>query len=71
MRINASRRTGRVSPAAPATAPSSFFQKRTGLALDPEDAEVALVVKLEQLLLVDGPHAELTLDGANQRRALG
>lgn len=41
-----------------------------GLAADPEDTEVALVVKLDELALVDGPDSELALDGRDQRRAL-
>ncbi len=40
------------------------------LALDPEDAEVARLVVLEQLGLVDRAHAQLALDGRDQRRAL-
>lgn len=42
----------------------------TGLAADPEDTEVAVVVKLVELALVDGTDTELALDGRNQRRAL-
>ncbi len=41
-----------------------------GLAADPEDGEVAVVVELEELALVDGADAELALDGRDQRRAL-
>lgn len=43
---------------------------RAGLAADPEDTEVAVVVKLDKLGLVDGSDTELTLDGGDQRRAL-
>jgi hypothetical protein len=43
---------------------------RAGLARDPEDGEVALIVKLEQLGLVDGADAQLALDGTDERRAL-
>lgn len=46
------------------------FVLLTGLTLDPEDAKVPFVVKLEQLLLVDGTHTQLALNGANKRRAL-
>jgi len=42
----------------------------TGLASNPEDGQVAVVVKLDQLGLVDGTDTELTLDGRDQRRAL-
>ena len=43
---------------------------RPGLALDVEHAHVALVVKLEQLGLVDRPDAQLALHGRDERRAL-
>lgn len=42
----------------------------TGLAADPEDTEVAVVVELNQLALVDGTDTQLALDGGNQRRTL-
>lgn len=42
----------------------------TGLAAHPEDTQVAVIVKLNQLALVDSSDTELTLDGRNQRRAL-
>lgn len=42
----------------------------TSLAAHPEDTQVAVIVKLNQLALVDGSDTELTLDGRNQRRAL-
>lgn len=40
------------------------------LAADPEDAEVAVVVELDELGLVDGSDTKLSLDGRNQGRAL-
>lgn len=42
----------------------------TSLAADPEDTEVAVVVKLDELALVDGSDTELALDGGDQGRAL-
>jgi hypothetical protein len=42
----------------------------TGLARHPKDTEVAVIVKLDKLALVDGADTELTLDGGNKRRAL-
>ena len=42
----------------------------TGLAIDPEHGKVALGIELEQLALIDGAHAQATLDGRHQRRAL-
>lgn len=42
----------------------------TGLARDPEDAEVAVVVELDELAVVDGTDAELTLDGGDEGRTL-
>lgn len=42
----------------------------SGLARNPEDTEVALVVELVKLGLVDGTDTELTLDGGNERWAL-
>lgn len=42
----------------------------TGLAADPEDTEVTVVVELDELRLVDGPDTELTLDGRNQGGSL-
>lgn len=42
----------------------------TGLAAHPEDGEVAVVVKLNQLRLVDCSDAQLALDGRDQRRSL-
>jgi len=41
-----------------------------GLARHPEDAEVAVVVELNQLALVDRADTELALDGRNEGRAL-
>lgn len=43
---------------------------RASLAADPKDAEVAVVVELNQLRFVDGSDTELTLDGGNQGGAL-
>jgi hypothetical protein len=42
----------------------------TSLTADPENTEVALIVKLVQVALVDGTDTELALDGRNQGRAL-
>ena len=42
----------------------------SSLAADPEDTEVALVIELEQLDLVDGTDTELTLEGRDQRGTL-
>jgi hypothetical protein len=42
----------------------------SGLARNPEDTELSLVVKLVQLALVDGSDTELSLDGTDQRRTL-
>lgn len=42
----------------------------TGLAADPEDTQVAVVVELDELALVDGSDTELALDGGDQGRAL-
>jgi hypothetical protein len=42
----------------------------TSLTADPEDTEVALVVELIVLALVDGTDTELTLDSGDQRGAL-
>lgn len=42
----------------------------TSLAAHPEDTQVAVIVKLNQLALVDGSDTQLSLDGGNQRRAL-
>lgn len=42
----------------------------SGLARDPEDGEVAVVVELDELALVDGSDTELTLDGRDEGRAL-
>lgn len=42
----------------------------TSLAADPENTEVAVVVELDELALVDGSDTELTLDGRDQGRAL-
>lgn len=42
----------------------------TSLTADPEDTEVALIVKLDELALVDSSDTELTLDGRDQRRTL-
>lgn len=42
----------------------------TSLTADPEDTEVALVVELVVLALVDGTDTELALDGRDQRGAL-
>jgi hypothetical protein len=42
----------------------------SGLARDPEDTEVTVVVKLDELAVVDGTDAELTLDGGDERGTL-
>jgi hypothetical protein len=42
----------------------------TSLTADPEDTEVALVVELVVLALVDGTDTELTLDGGDKRGTL-
>lgn len=42
----------------------------TGLTAHPEDTEVAVVVELVQLALVDGTDTELTLDGGDERGTL-
>lgn len=42
----------------------------TGFARDPEDAEVTVVVELDELGLVDGTDTELTLDSRDQGRTL-
>jgi hypothetical protein len=42
----------------------------TGLARHPEDTEVAVVVELDQLALVDRTDTELALDGRDEGRAL-
>lgn len=42
----------------------------TSLAADPEDAEVAVIVKLDELALVDASDTELALDGRDQGWAL-
>lgn len=52
-----------------------FAQKRrsyicAGLARDPENTQVAVVVELNELALVDGTDTELALDGRDQRRTL-
>lgn len=41
-----------------------------GLAANPEDAEMPVVVELVQLALVDRPDAQLSLDGRYKRRSL-
>jgi len=38
----------------------------TGLAADPEDTQVSVIVELDELALVDGSDTELTLDGRDQ-----
>ena len=43
---------------------------RARLARDAEDAEVSLRVVLDQLILLDCPHAQLALDGGDERRPL-
>lgn len=43
---------------------------RSRLARDPEDTEVAVVVELDQLAVVDRTDTELTLDGRNEGRSL-
>lgn len=40
------------------------------LAADPENAEVAIVVELDELALVDAPDTQLALDSRDQRRPL-
>jgi hypothetical protein len=42
----------------------------TSLTADPEDTEVAVIVKLVEVALVDGTDTELTLDGGDQGRTL-
>jgi hypothetical protein len=42
----------------------------TSLTADPEDTEVALIVELVVLALVNGTDTELTLDGRDQRGTL-
>lgn len=42
----------------------------SGLARNPEHAEVAVVVEVNELALVDGADTELTLDGGNQGGSL-
>lgn len=42
----------------------------TSLTADPEDTEMAVVVELQQLNLVDGSDTELTLDSGDQRGSL-
>lgn len=42
----------------------------SGLAADPENTELSLIVELVQLALVDGSDTELTLDSRNQRWSL-
>jgi hypothetical protein len=42
----------------------------TGLARDPEDGEVSLLVELEHLGLVDGSDSQTTLDGSDERGTL-
>ena len=48
----------------------SFHEKTLTFAGHPKHAEVALRVVLEQFALVDRPHAELALHGADERRPL-
>lgn len=43
---------------------------RAGLAGDPENTEVAVIIELDKLGFVDGSDTELALDGRNQRRTL-
>jgi len=45
-------------------------RKGTSLAADPEDTEVAVVVELDDLALVDGTDTQLALDGRDQGRTL-
>lgn len=42
----------------------------TGLAADPEDAQMTIVVELDKLALVDGSDTQLTFDSGDQRRTL-
>lgn len=42
----------------------------TGLAADPEDTELPLIVELVELALVDGTDTELALDGGDERGTL-
>jgi hypothetical protein len=42
----------------------------TGLTADPEDTEVTVIVKLDELALVNGTDTQLALDGRDERRAL-
>ena len=43
---------------------------RASFARDPEDSEVALLVELEELRLIDSPDTELTLDSRDERGSL-
>ena len=43
---------------------------RARLARHPKHGQIPLIVKLNQLALVDGPHTQLTLDGRDQGRSL-
>ena len=42
----------------------------TSLAIEPDDTEVALIVELQHLALVDGSHTESLLHSRDQRRTL-
>lgn len=42
----------------------------SGLAADPEDTQLPLIVELVKLALMDGTNTQLTLDGGNQGRSL-
>ncbi len=42
----------------------------TGLARNPEDTHISLLVVVEELALIDGTNTELLLDGRDQRRSL-
>jgi len=42
----------------------------TGLARNPKDTHISLLVVVEELALVDGTNTELLLDGRDQRRSL-
>lgn len=41
-----------------------------GFTADPENTEMTVVVKLDQLALIDGADAQLSLDGRDDRRSL-
>lgn len=42
----------------------------SGLAANPEDSQVTIIIEFVKLALMNGTDAELSLDGRNQRRPL-